>query len=262
MLDRRSYAESEALLDALPPEVTPASRVVQLDAAIQQDPLSWHARLRRATIRGTDLDLEAFAQALEAQDWDPWLVRYLHDQVRTSSRSSRGVRELEQERSVGAVDYLAALLTQLERDPPRTWREREVAACVMAWAVEVAELPEWFEPALAHAEAVLALHPEALSARLCRAFLLLRAARLDEADRELRLLEDWAPTCSLVPFYRALWLGASHAEPGVVRQALVRAKDLGFRGLVTRGFRVRLEDYPELAPYEGRISMRGLGEPQ
>ncbi|MCA8924471.1 MAG: hypothetical protein KDD82_21855, partial [Planctomycetes bacterium] len=261
-LGERSFSESERQLAEVDPESLPAAQVPRLDAVLEADPLSWHARYRRAMVRATDFGAGPLRVALDAIYWDPRLIGQLHERVRASVRSGGGVRNLAREERVGARGYLAVLL-DLRARPPASWREREALAILEAFAVELGEREQRLAPALASCEAVLAARPEVVSARLGRAFLLVRSGRLEEADEELSVLEAWAPEAPLTGFYRALWLAKSGADPADVRAALERAHGLTFRGAGDSYGKLRLRDYPELAPYDGRVSTDGLrGEPQ
>ena len=250
--------EGDRRLAEIDPRVPPAAQIPRLDEEIARDPHNWSARFRRALVRATDFGPGPLAAALEAISWDPLLVKDLHQRVRVSVRNVDGVRGMKAENAIGAMGYLV-VLDELRAREPREWREQEAQAVMEAYAVEMGDQAERLPRALELCDAVLAERPSRTAVRLARAFLLVRAGELQRADLELRVLEAWAPEAPLVAFYRALWHARSQAEPIQVREALLAARRGGFRGLFNRWDELVLDDYEELVPYLGKLSLATLG---
>ncbi|MBL4844927.1 MAG: hypothetical protein JKY65_05325, partial [Planctomycetes bacterium] len=143
----------------------------------------------------------------------------------------------------------SGFLIKLSQKYQRKRREdRLLGALIGVASVEFGRDLEAIPKLLVELEAWLADEPAEFSALRARAFLLLRLGRLDDAERELSLLAEADPGCTVVEFYRLL-CAARRGEGGSALAARVKA-------LVTAKFPVwkapnwSIQSYPELLPFE------------
>ncbi|MDF1661868.1 MAG: serine/threonine-protein kinase [Planctomycetota bacterium] len=216
----------------------PSELIACLDSAIKAYPLHWKAHIKQALFRVADVKpVRGLDEALKVFEFAPQYHSELLGFFQVAWAREGFLRHRERYR-------FEVVLKQC----PKTPRGNLIRAVLQSYAVEILNRSDLIEATVTLLSAALNDNPSATTARLCRAFLYIRARQFDKADDDLSLYEEDQSRSSLSHFYRGLLLAAK-GRPGAEVAARLRKVPLFDFALWKRpGWDI--DTYPELKNYK------------